>query len=89
MGKEFGEMGREFGKLGGKLGGSENNSHNKERSLAASQACETCTQCSRLLTSKSFWPEDWRYRTRPDLKIACKECRPTPRKERLLSLIHI
>ena len=81
--KEFGKLGKEFGKLGGKLGGNTNNSFIKERSLAASQACETCTQCSRLLTSKSFWPEDWRHRTKPDLKITCKECCPTPPKERL------
>ena len=77
--KEFGKLGKEFGKLGGLT----DNSFIKERSLAASQACETCTQCSRLLTSKSFWPEDWRHRTKPDLKITCKECCPTPPKERL------
>ena len=60
-----------------------NNPVNKERSLAASQACETCKQCGRLLTSKSFWPEDWRHRTNSKTKIMCKECCPTPRKERL------
>ena len=87
MGKEYGEMGKEFGEigkeLGKELGGNTNNPYNKERSLAASQACETCTQCSRLLTSKFFWPEDWRHRTQSNMKIMCKECCPTPRKERL------
>ena len=68
---------------GGKLGGKTNNAFVKELSLASSQACETCTRCSRLLTKKFFWPEDWRHRTDPKMKIMCKECCPTPRKERL------
>ena len=67
-------VGKESGKLGGNGG--------KERSLASSRARETCTRCSRLLPSKSFWPEDWRYRTKPNIKIMCMECCPTPRKER-------
>ena len=68
-------VGKESGKLGGNGG--------KERSLASSRARETCTRCSRLLPSKSFWPEDWRHRTDSEKKIMCKECCPTPRKERL------
>ena len=75
LGKEFGKLGKESGKLGGNGG--------KERSLASSRARETCTRCSRLLPSKSFWPEDWRHRTEPKMKIMCKECCRTPRKERL------
>ena len=83
LGKGYGKLGKEFGKLGGKLGGNTNNAFIEERSLASSQACETCTRCSRLLPSKSFWPEDWRHRTDSKMKIMCKECCPTPRKERL------
>ena len=82
-GKEYGEMGKEFGEFGGELGGSENNSYIKERSLAASQACETCEQCGRSLTCAHFWPLDWRYRMRMTVSIKCKECCPKPPNERL------
>ena len=86
LGKDHGKLDKDHGKLGkefGKLGGNTNNAYNMESNLASSQACETCTRCSRLLPKKSFWPEDWRYRTDSKMKIMCKECCPTPRKERL------
>ena len=84
--KDHGKLDKDHGKLGkefGKLGGNTNNAYNTESNLASSQACETCTRCSRLLPKKSFWPEDWRHRTDSKMKIMCKECCPTPRKERL------
>ena len=81
MGKEYGEMGKEYGEMGKELGGNTNNARIKERSLTASQACETCKQCSRSLTCEHFWPEDWRHRT--DRGIGCKECCPKPPKKRL------
>ena len=85
LGKDHGKLDKDHGKLGkdsGELGGNTNNAYNMESNLASSQACETCTRCSRLLTKKSFWPEDWRHRTKPNIKIMCMECCPTPRKER-------
>ena len=67
----------------GHLGGNKNNDTNEERSLAASRACETCARCNRLLTRAYFWPEDWKHRTLKTDSLACKECRPTPRSERM------
>ena len=64
------------------LGGNTNNTFNEERSVAAAQACETCTQCGQTLTIEFFWPEDWRHRMTENMSIKCKECCPTPRKER-------
>ena len=65
MGMDYGEMGGNTNNLPeeerkelGKLGGSTNNTHIKERSLASTQACETCARCGRLLTRAHFWPED-------------------------------
>ena len=75
--KECKEIGKNFGKLGGiggKLGGNNNNEKNSERRLAAAQACETCTECGRMLPHAQYWPADWRHRT--SKAIACKECRP-------------
>ena len=63
-----------LGKEGGKLGGNTNNEKNSERRLAAAQACETCTECGRMLPYAQYWPADWRHRT--SKAIACKECRP-------------
>ena len=83
MGKEYGEKGKEYGEKGKELGGNTNNPHIKERSLASTQACETCKQCGRSLTCAHFWPMDWRHRTRKDMSMKCKECCPKPPKERL------
>ena len=82
-GKEFGEKGKEFGEMGKELGGSENNPYINERSLAASQACETCEQCGRLLTRTFFWTDHWRHRTRKQIRMTCKECSPTPPEAKL------
>ena len=82
-GKEYGEKGKEYGEKGKELGGNTNNPINKERSLASTQACETCKQCGRSLTCAHFWPMDWRHRMRKDMSIKCKECCPKPPKERL------
>ena len=85
-GAAHGHLGGKHGHLGGKhghLGGNNNNKTNEERSLASSRACETCARCNRLLTRAYFWPEDWKHRTLNTDSLACKECRPTPRSERM------
>ena len=60
-----------------KFGGSIDNAVVKKRSLDPTQACETCVLCCRLLGRVCFWPEQWRHRTRDDIKMKCQECSPT------------
>ena len=42
----------------------------------AGQARKTCVLCNRLLGRIFYWPEQWRHRTRNDIKMKCKECSP-------------
>ena len=60
-----------------KFGGSIDNAVVEKRSLDPTQACETCVLCCRLLGRACFWPEQWRHRTRDDIKMKCQECSPT------------
>ena len=61
----------------GHLGGNINNAFIEKRSLAATEARETCVLCKRVLGRCFFWPEQWRHRTEDNIKMKCKECSPT------------
>ena len=65
-----------------KFGGSIDNAVVEKRNLDATQARETCVQCGRLLGRAFYWPEQWRHRTRDDVKMKCKQCSPACPKGR-------
>ena len=61
----------------GRLGSNTNNAVDEKRSFDATQARETCVLCGRVLGRAFYWPEQWRHRTRDDVKMKCKQCSPT------------